>query len=887
MHRASGVESQPKLSFMLPPPHSNEAPGDSSDAAAAADSEGVKVEPLHISRRSSLRRYQGSELSPCPSPMAAGTQHKYKSPCPSPKSSAPAAGGRAPASASRQTAPMLPAGAVRPRAASAKRWPSYIFAASEGGAEVPFAGADEQQCDGSNGDWRGVAASRPPWCPVLTPAQNGRLRPQLERIIQSIPTHGSTPTAADTSRADGSPMSVWQLTPGSRTSSSSAASTPMGSSGASPVSSRWGPAVWWHLELTLDSTLIEVLLRLGAAHSALGRYAHAAQLLRKALICTEETVQRSGAASGLSAEAMRAELLGALSGVLCQQSLTQDAEAMLWQARQLAKHAGHTELYVKLTCDLAEFNRTYKGNLKAAQKLFHLGLEMRMKTLGLEHLDTASTLNAVGTFSAQKGDFEEARKLITDSIRIRIRLLGRHSASKDLSVAEAYHNLAAVLDGLQDHAKAADLYKLALDVKKRVLPESHVSISDTENHLSALYSKMKKHEECVQLLRGCLQQHLCTVGETHASTASVQVNLGRALHMLASAHRSQSPVAAYLALLDESQAFIEAALKARKQLFNKRHPSVAECRANLGHVHFKKQEFDKSEAHFSSALKICRRLYGRSHPDFALWSFWLGKAQLEQGRIGRGRETLRQALRVAEALTQSNRGGGQSPFNHEHLEEIRLLLDGTPVPSSPLASLQPSCSHCGSPTAAAAVFAAAGGGHGLVLSDKEAETVTEPEEQPPSLPEAKAVPKRAAPSNMQSRPRPQALETPTPSPSPSPSESEAVTTNIVPLRSHGTVPAAPGRGSPLGRGSTGLGTPQSAAGTSNHRSSDQSSPASTLGSSTDEEEETAGGRSYDIDGNEGRPLGDVLRDAQMHIMRHVRRSAEEYGKSISQHGDPP
>lgn len=865
MNHAGTVQSQPGLSFMLPPAKNKELAEDCSDAAGESDIEASRAEAVRVGRRSSLRRYthtgQMAEPLPCPAPMAAGT----------PKASEHA-GGRTPTSMSR-TAALLPAAAVRPRAAPTKRWPSYIFATSESGGDASTSMADEQQCDGSSADWRGVAASRPPWCPVLTAAQNSRLRPHLERVVQTVPMQSPTPSGGESGRADHNVIS-WQLTPGSRTSSSqsvgisSAASTPMANSGASPVSSRWGPAVWWHADPTLDSILIEVLLRLGAAHSALGRYAHAAQLLRKALIRTEEMVQRSGAEIGLSAEAMRAELLGTLSGVLCQQSLTQEAEAMLWQARQLAKHAGHTELYVKLTCDLAEFNWTYKGNLKAAQKLFREGLEMRMKTLGLEHLDTASTLNAVGTFSAQKGDLEEARKLISDSIQIHIRLLG---SRWHLSVAEAYHNLAAVLDALQNHTEASRFYEAALEVKKRVLPESHVSISDTENHLSALYSKMKKHEECVQLLRGCLQQHLRTVGEIHASTASVQVNLGHALHMLASARRSQSPaLAPFMALLEESEAFLESALKARKQLFHKRHPSIAECRANLGYVHFKKQEFDKSEGHFSAALKICRRLYGRIHPDIALWTFWLGKTQFEQRRICRGRETLRLALQIADALAQSN-GRGQNPFNHEHREEIRLLLDGTSVPNSPVSASTAAAAAAAAATAAAAVIAAAGTGHGLVPSDGEPETVTEPAEEPPSLPEAK--PKLTTPTNMKSRPRPMALASPTPSPSPSPSESETTNVNVVQARCRGA-----GTNTPLGRGSAGVGTPQSAAGMSIHRSSEHSSPESSSGSGTDEEEETSGGRSHDVDGRPSRSV------SYLRILRRVRRSAEEY--EISQHWEP-
>lgn len=433
---------------------------------------------------------------------------------------------------------------------------------------------------------------------------------------------------------------------------------------------------------------------------------------------------------------------------------------MLWQARQLAKHAGHTALFVELTCGLAEFNWKFKGNVKTAQRLFRRGLELRLKTLGLEHIDTASTLNAVGIFAAQQGEFEEARRLITDAIRIRIKLLG----SGHLSVAEAYHNLAQVQEDLHNQHEAAELYMSALRAKRQALPESHVSIADTENHLIKLWTSMDRHDESVHLLRGCLARCLSTVGELHESTASVRLNLGHALHMLASTRRDSE----YRSQLDESGELLEAALAVRRAIFHKRHPSVAECRANLGHVHFKKQEFDAARSHFSAALKINRRHYGRQNCEMALWSFWLGKALIKLGLSCRGLDRLQVALRVSESLT---RLGQKSPLAGESLDEVRALLGGGggeqrpgdsgagggvctgAPPSLPEPPEEPTVALAlvagGPPVAACAV---------AVATTPPPPTATAPACSPPPPP----------PQRM----RPQRLATPSPSPTPSLSEGE-------------------------------------------------------------------------------------------------------------------
>jgi tetratricopeptide (TPR) repeat protein len=765
---------------------------------------------------------------------------------------------------------MLPPGCVREKPdsrATRPRWPSYIFATSEGSDIVVDQVGDEQDSEENCSDWRGVTSSRPSWCNVLTAAQNAQLRSRSQQIVQDIPMAGS-PMAACGGDAE-------------RRSPASSSTSPASSQGT-PVAAKWGPSSWWHLEPTHDGALIEVLLRLGAAHSALGRFAHAAQLLRKALIRTEEAAQRSWVSSGLSADALKAELLGTLSGVLCQQGLTQESEVMLWQARQLAKQAGHGELYLKLTCDLAEFNRRQKGNMKAAQKLFQVALEMRLKTLGLENIDTASTLNAVGGFAAQKGDFEEARRLITDALQVRLKLLGR----SHLSVAEAYHNLAFVRAGSHHFEDAVGLYEEALKVKRRVLPESHMSIADTEHQLSALYTKMKKHEECVRLLRRCLQDASKTVGEMHPSTASVLMNLGHAVHMLASSRKLKAPLSSYLVQLDESQALLERAFRTRKAIFHKRHPSVAECRAYLGYVHFSKQEFDKAENHFSKAIRVYGRQYGRMHPDIATWSFWLGKAQFVRRRFRRGRENLQMALQLSEMLAAHGGAMGQNPLNHENLEEIRGLLGE--APRSPASS---------APTS-------------LNLPKTATQSVNQAPSQPEEEPAEELTSVRASdykqPENFaassKQRVRPCCLVSPSPSPSPSPSEGESAamlpvvaktrrreaTSGKCSLGSRSTTPLASPqsasgdmasrtifRNSP--KSSTPLASPQSAGGdrSSRHLSPEPSSSSSSE-SSTDENATTSGGRgsTYD-DSVDGKPPSSSIK----RIMRDIRRSTKEYESS--------
>merc|ERR1711981_177866 len=153
-------------------------------------------------------------------------------------------------------------------------------------------------------------------------------------------------------------------------------------------------------------------------------------------------------------------------------------------------------------------------------------------------------------------------------------------------------------ENLKNYSEAACLYESASQIKKKVLPEYHVSISDTQNNLSIVYSHLKKHQECVRLLRQTLEQCLRTVGETNLSTASVLMNLGHALHCLATANRAENSNAWYKAQLDESLDLLGRAVAAKRALVHKQHPSMAVLRANLGYVLYKKEAYAKASRHF-------------------------------------------------------------------------------------------------------------------------------------------------------------------------------------------------------------------------------------------------------------------------------------------------
>merc|ERR1711907_92056 len=98
---------------------------------------------------------------------------------------------------------------------------------------------------------------------------------------------------------------------------------------------------------------------------------------------------------------------------------------------------------------------------------------------------------------------------------------------------------------------------------------------------------------------------------------------------------------------------------------------MASLRSNLGYVLYKKEEYSKAERHFGKAVQIYQKHYGVAHPDVARWKFWVGKTCIHGGQVLKGRDNLRDAMKISADCTAAL---GRSVFTSEQFEEMHLLV---------------------------------------------------------------------------------------------------------------------------------------------------------------------------------------------------------------------
>lgn len=110
-----------------------------------------------------------------------------------------------------------------------------------------------------------------------------------------------------------------------------------------------------------------------------------------------------------------------------------------------------------------------------------------------------------------------------------------------------------------------------------------------------------------------------------------------------------------LALLDEADSLMSAALEQRRQLLGSHHPSVATSLSDLGQLRQNQGDYPAAESLQRAALDMQMPLLGPNHPDVANTQYHLGVAMSWQGtNLEEAESLLRQALATQTEYYGSN-----------------------------------------------------------------------------------------------------------------------------------------------------------------------------------------------------------------------------------------
>jgi tetratricopeptide (TPR) repeat protein len=292
----------------------------------------------------------------------------------------------------------------------------------------------------------------------------------------------------------------------------------------------------------------------------------------------------------------------------------------------------------------------FQGKYEEAVPLYQGALEVRERTAGPDHPDTAQSLNNLAELYRVQGKYKDAEPLYLRALAIWEQALG----SEDPETASCLNNLGLLYDSLGRREEAVLCFHRALAIDETVFGTDHPHVSTDLNNLAELYRAQGKSVEAEPLLQRAL-----TIWEqidpNHPDTAV-------ALNSLAELYRSQGKY-------KEAKSLLQRALTIWEQV-DLDHPDVAVSLNNLALLYNAEGEKEQAESFFQKAFVIQEKALGPDHPDTARYFSNLAGFYEGQGKFDQAVALYQRALKTAESSL-----GSEHPYvttlSRDYTEALR------------------------------------------------------------------------------------------------------------------------------------------------------------------------------------------------------------------------
>ncbi|MEZ5930603.1 MAG: FxSxx-COOH system tetratricopeptide repeat protein [Alphaproteobacteria bacterium] len=325
-------------------------------------------------------------------------------------------------------------------------------------------------------------------------------------------------------------------------------------------------------------------------------------------------------------------------------NVTKDTRSEELAPQAIGRILDHIGNYLRARADFAD-----------AEHHLNRARDIREKTLGKEHPDTAETLNNLGWLFKDRGQFDKARPLYETALTIREQTLGeRHPTT-----ARSLNNLAGVYDSQGHYLKAEPLFLRALDIHEKALGTDHPDTATSLNNLATLYQAQGHYPKAESLVLRALAISEKALGTDHPNTATFLSNLAELCQ-----DQRQFPKAESLVLR---------ALAIREKALGTDHPNTATILNNLAGLYNAQSQFPKAEPLHQRALAIQEKALGPDHPNTAAALLNLGTFYHNWRRKEDAEVYSQKALEAYDKLLEADPDNLVFQKNREHAR-IRLEI---------------------------------------------------------------------------------------------------------------------------------------------------------------------------------------------------------------------
>ncbi len=244
--------------------------------------------------------------------------------------------------------------------------------------------------------------------------------------------------------------------------------------------------------------------------------------------------------------------------------------------------------------------------------------QLQQKALGpAAEVARANTLEALGRSRFQLGRLDDAYAAQREALSIRLKALG----ADDPQVASSLSYLASVRGRQGDSGAALGMFQLALRIARRNFVPDHPMICDLLQGYAVTLAERGKLTEGEAALREALAGQRRRLGEAHPDIAFTIDSLATNLM--------------YEGRYPEAEAEYREGLAMRQKILGPEHPLTGLSLSNLGDLHRRMGLLKEAEVELRQSLTMIEKAYGPAHlntsrPMVSLARLLLGRGDAEE-----------------------------------------------------------------------------------------------------------------------------------------------------------------------------------------------------------------------------------------------------------------
>ncbi|KAI9863601.1 MAG: hypothetical protein M1813_003624 [Trichoglossum hirsutum] len=299
-------------------------------------------------------------------------------------------------------------------------------------------------------------------------------------------------------------------------------------------------------------------------------------------------------------ESPRANINSACIQTLASQSSysENDSQLLTRELKQIQRNTDDNKYTGDRLTETKDHNsRNADGELKEAEELEVQVMKTRKRVLGLEHLDTLSTMHNLASMYWNQKRWKEAEELGVQVMEIRKRVLG----PEHLDTLSTMYTLESTYWNQKRWKEAEELGVQVIETRKKVLGPEHLDTLSTMHNLTSTYQHQKRWKEAEELGVQVIETRKRVLGPEHLDTLST-------MHNLTSTYRNQRR-------WKEAKELEVQVMETRKRVLGPEHPDTLSTMHNLAFT-FKSQSRDhEAVSLIENCFQLRKQILGPQHPD--------------------------------------------------------------------------------------------------------------------------------------------------------------------------------------------------------------------------------------------------------------------------------